>query len=241
MNECVQRPRSPRPPAPMMRLASPLSIRESQRMGGKRISVLTNGALSSAARSGFMHGPVLRDRLEEDEDHDDFEDDAEHDAPGAEDVLGHDADQGGRHQLAHQHEQQNGIEEVGRVLDQLGQRAGAVALVVDQRLGLDFARAHQARLGHGQHARAGQEHGDDHDEDGVLDVEARRWPRGWAPPAPLTPVCPPGRSGRAAAAPGPPCARLRRPSRGPCRGGGAARARRAEPPRPRASPRAPPR
>ena len=38
----------------MMRLASPLSSRESQRMGGKRISVLTNGALSNAARSGFI-------------------------------------------------------------------------------------------------------------------------------------------------------------------------------------------
>ena len=72
----------PSSPAPMMRLASPLRSRESHRMGGNRISVLTNGALSSAARSGLMHGPVLRDRLEEDEDHHDFEDDAEHDAPG---------------------------------------------------------------------------------------------------------------------------------------------------------------
>ena len=35
----------------MIRLASPMSTEDSQRMGGKRMSVLTIGALSSAARS----------------------------------------------------------------------------------------------------------------------------------------------------------------------------------------------
>ena len=39
------------PVAPMMRLARPMSSLDSQRMGGKRIRVLTIGALSNAARS----------------------------------------------------------------------------------------------------------------------------------------------------------------------------------------------
>ena len=37
--------------APMIRLARPIRTVESQRMGGKRMSVLTRGALSRAARS----------------------------------------------------------------------------------------------------------------------------------------------------------------------------------------------
>ena len=39
------------PETPMIRLARPMRRAESQRMGGKRMSVLTIGALSSAARS----------------------------------------------------------------------------------------------------------------------------------------------------------------------------------------------
>ena len=39
------------PETPMIRLASPMRREESQRMGGKRMSVLTIGALTSAARS----------------------------------------------------------------------------------------------------------------------------------------------------------------------------------------------
>ena len=120
-----------------------------------------------------QHGPVLRHRLEEHEDHDDFEDDAEQHAQAAEEVLGHDADQGGRDQLADQDQQQDRVEEVGRVLDQPGQLARPAALLVDQRLGLDPAHPHEARLGHGQHARARQQHDDDDDEDGVLGPEAR--------------------------------------------------------------------
>ena len=122
---------------------------------------------------GVLHRPVLRHRLEEDEDHHDFEHDAEQHAEAAEEMLGHNADQGGRDQLADQHQQQDRVEEVGRVLHQAGQLAGAALLLVDQRLGLDPVHADEAGLGHGQDARGGQQHGDDDDEDGVLGVEAR--------------------------------------------------------------------
>ena len=53
---------------------------------------------------GIVHGPVLGHRLEEHEDHDHFEGGADQHADAAEDVLGHHADQGGRHQLADEHQ-----------------------------------------------------------------------------------------------------------------------------------------
>ena len=158
---------------PMMRLARPMRTVESQRMGGKRIRVLTIGALSSAARSACCTAQFFGHRLEEDEDDHDFEHDAEQHAEAAEEVLGDDADQGGRDQLADQHQQQDRVEEVGRVLDQPGQLPGAALLLVDQGLGLDPVHPDEAGLGHGQDARGGQQHGDDDDEDGVLGVEAR--------------------------------------------------------------------
>ena len=183
MYECVSS-WLPRPRADDA-VGQPVEQRESHWMGGKRISALDErraeqrGAVGVHARPSSSGTASKKTKITTTSktmpsDH----------APGTEDVLGHDADQGGRHQLAHQHQQQNGVEEVGRVLDQLGQRAGAVALVVDQRLGLDFARAHQAGLGHGEHARAGQEHGDDDDEDGVLGVEARGGQEGGPPRRP---------------------------------------------------------
>ena len=159
--------------APMIRLARPIRRAESQRMGGKRMSVLTIGALEQRRPVGVLHRPVLRHGLEEDEDHHDFEHDAEQHAEAAEEVLGDDADQGGGDQLADQHQQQDGVEEVGRVLDQPGQLPGAALLLVDQRLGLDPVHPHEAGLGHGQHARAGQQDRDDDDEDGVLGMEPR--------------------------------------------------------------------
>ena len=73
-----------------------------------------------------------------------------------------------------EHQQQDGVEELGRVLDQPGQLARPAPLLVDQRLGLDPVHAHQAGLGQGQHARGGQQDDDDDDEDDVLGVEARR-------------------------------------------------------------------
>ena len=121
----------------------------------------------------MLHRPVLRDGLEEDEDDHDFEHNAEQHAEATEGVLGHNADQGGGNQLADQHQQENGVEEVGRILDQPGQLPGPALLLVDQRLGLDPVHPHEAGLGHGQDARGGQQHGDDDDEDGVLGVKAR--------------------------------------------------------------------
>ena len=143
-------------------------------MGGKRISVLTNGALSRAARSGCWTAQFFGTASKNTKITTTSKTMPSTTPQRAEEVLGHDADQGGRDQLADQDQQQDRVEEVGRVLDQPGQLAGAAALLVDQRLGLDPAHAHEARLGHGQHARAGQEHDDDDDEDGVLGLEARR-------------------------------------------------------------------
>ena len=107
--------------APMIRLASPIRTDESQRMGGNRIRVLTMRRAEQRRPVGVLHRPVLGHRLEEHEDHHDLEHDAEEHAEAAEEVLGDDADQGGRDQLADQHEQQDRVEEVGRVLDQAGQ------------------------------------------------------------------------------------------------------------------------
>ena len=47
------------PDLPMMRLASPMSTDEMKRMGGKRISEVTIGALSRAARSGLCTAQFL--------------------------------------------------------------------------------------------------------------------------------------------------------------------------------------
>ena len=132
-----------------------------------------DGRTEQGGPVGVLHRPVLRHGLEEDEDHHDLEHDAEQHAEAAEEVLGHDADQGGGDQLADQDQQQDRVEEVGRVLDQPGQLAGPALLLVDQRLGLDPVHPDQARLGHGQDARCGQQDRDDDDEDAVLGVETR--------------------------------------------------------------------
>ena len=160
------------PPAPMMRLASPIRTDESQRIGGKRMRVLTNGALEEGGPVRVLHRPVLGHRLEEDEDDHDFEHDAQQHAQATEEVLGHNADQGGGDQLANEHQQQNGVEEVGGVLDQTGQLAGTPLLLVDQGLGLDPVHADETGLGHGKHPGGGEQRRNDDDEDGVLGVEA---------------------------------------------------------------------
>src|ERR1700678_2926479 len=118
----------------------------------------------------MLDRPVLRHGFEEDEDDHDFEHDAEQHAETAEEVFGHDADQGGGNQLADQHEQENRVEEVGGVLDQPGQLPGAALLLVDQRLGLDPVHPHEAGLGHGEDAAGGQQDDNDDDEEGVLGV-----------------------------------------------------------------------
>ena len=156
---------------------------ESQRMGGKRMSVLTMGALEERRPVGVLHGPVLRHRLEEDEDHDDFEDDAEHHAEATEEVLGDDTDEGRRDQLADQHQQQDRVEEVGGVLNEAGQLARPALLLVDQRLGLDARHPDETGFGHGQHTRRSEQHGNDDDQQCILEVEAGRGQKGGHPQA----------------------------------------------------------
>ena len=66
-----------------------------------------------------------------------------------------------------------GLRKLAGVLDQARQLARAAAVLVDERLGLDPVHAHEARLGQGEHPRAGEQQGDDDDEDAVERVEPR--------------------------------------------------------------------
>ena len=191
-------------PAPMIRLASPMRSAREPPDGREADERADDRRAHQRGPLGVLHRPVLGHRLEEHEDHDDFEHDAEEHAEAAEEVLGDDADQGGRDQLADQDEQQDRVEEVGRVLDQAGQLARPALALVDQRLGLDPVHPHQAGLGHGQHARPGQQDGDDDDEDRVLEA----WkPVGGEQVHCSRPGAHPVEAVAAAAAPAPPCAR----------------------------------
>ncbi len=120
----------------------------------------------------IVHGPVLRDGFEEHEDHDHFEGGADQYADAPEQMFRHHADQGGRHQLADEHQQEDGVEELGGILDEARQLAGAPSLLVHHGLGLDPVHAHQAGLGQRQQARGREQDDDDDDENDVLGVEA---------------------------------------------------------------------
>ena len=237
MNECVSSWLSS-PPAPMMRLASPFSKRESHRMGGNRVSALTKGALSSAARSGFMTAQFLGTASKKTK------------ITTTSKTMPSTTPQGPNTSsvtmptsVADTSWHTNTSSRMGlRKLDGFSTSLASVrapwrlsstsdlALILLVRTRLVSAMASTP-----EPARS------------TAMITMRMTSSVWKPevakrvgtPAALTPVCPPGRNGRAAVARVPPCARLRRPSRGPGRAGGAARARRAKPPRPRASPRAP--
>ena len=111
---------------------------------------------------GMVDGPVLRDGLGEDEDHHDLEDGGGHHPPGAEPADGQDADQGGHHQLADEHQEEDRVEESLGVLGEPDQDLGAPPALVGQALGLGPAHPHQGGLGQGQDGRGDQQdrHGD---------------------------------------------------------------------------------
>ena len=153
-------------------LASPISTDESQRMGGKRIERADERRAEEGGPVGVLHRPVLGHRLEEDEDDHDFEHDAQQHAQATEEVLGHDADQGGRDQLADEHQQQMGLRKLAGFSTRRASWRAPRLLLVDQRLGLDPVHADEAGLGHGEHPGGGEQRRDDDDEDDVLGVEA---------------------------------------------------------------------
>ena len=104
--------------------------READEVGHKR-----RGQESRAV--GVAHRPLLGDGLGEDEDHDDLEDRRHRDPERAEDLCRDDADQGGGHELAEQHEQQDRGEEGLGFLDEAAQRACTPVPGVLERLGPD--------------------------------------------------------------------------------------------------------
>ena len=160
--------------APMIRLASPIRTAESQRMGGKRMSVLTIGALSRAARSAcctaqFFGTASKNTKITT----------ISKTMPSSTPRPPKRCSATMPTRVAETSWQISTSSRIGfrKLAGFSTSRAswpGAALLLVDQRLGLDPVHAHEAGLGHGQDARGGQQHGDDDDEDGVLGVEARR-------------------------------------------------------------------
>ena len=117
----------------------------------------------------MVHGPVLRHRLAQHEDHHDLEHGGGHHTPGPEPVGGQDPDQGGHHQLADEHQQEHRVEEALGVLGQAEQDPGPPASVLDQAQRLGPAHADQAGLGQGQQGRDAQEQHHHHQQDAVAD------------------------------------------------------------------------
>ena len=155
----------------MIRLASPMRSDDTKRIGGNADDDGHDRRAEQRRPVGIVHGPVLRDCFEEHEDDDHFEGGADQHADTAEDVLGHHADQGGRDQLADEHQEQDHVQEPLGVLDQARQLACAPSLLVDHGLRLDPVHAHQAGLGQRQQARGGEQDHDDDDEDDILGVK----------------------------------------------------------------------
>ena len=122
----------------------------------------TSGALNRAARSGWWTAQFLgtaspRTKMTT------ISNTVAATTPQAPNQLrGQDADQGGHHQLADQHQQEHRVEEPLRVLGEADQHPGPAPPVLDQGQRLGPAHADQAGLGQGQHGRGGQQ---DHHHD----------------------------------------------------------------------------
>jgi hypothetical protein len=114
-----------------------------------------------------LHGPGLRCRLGQCEEHD-------HLAGGH---CGHagrpevppceHTDERGRHELADQHHEEERTEEPLRMVDQPSECLTAPAVLGSQRGGASRGHARQARLGHRQECGQAHEHDDRNDQRGV--------------------------------------------------------------------------
>ena len=67
-----------------------------------------------------------------------------------EEVVGHDADEGGGRQCAEQHEEEDRVQRALGVLDQLQQDGGATPVLLLERRGADPAHAGERGLRHGE-------------------------------------------------------------------------------------------
>ena len=162
------------PPAPMIRLASPMRRLESQRMGGNRMSELTIGALRRAARSGcctaqFFGTASKNTKMTT----------ISNTMPSSTPRPPKRCSATMPTRVAETSWQISTRSRIGlrKLAGFSTSRASCRApalLLVDQRLGLDPVHPHEAGLGHGQHTRGRQQRGDDDDEDDVLGVEPRR-------------------------------------------------------------------
>ena len=107
---------------------------------------------------GMLDGERLRHRLGEDEDHDDLEHDCEQHTQGSGPPLRQDAHEAGCGQVAQQHEQQDGVEELLGVLDQAEQLLAALLALLGEGQGPDPVGAGERRLRAGQHCGHADEH-----------------------------------------------------------------------------------
>ncbi len=109
---------------------------------------------------GVLDGVGLGRHLgadEGDHGHDGGRDD--HPEPAADEPVHHRGEQGGGEELDHQHQQQDQVEEPGRLLDQGQELGGAAALLLAQVHGPGPAHAGQAGLGRGQEGGDPGQHG----------------------------------------------------------------------------------
>ena len=116
---------------------------------------------------GVVDGPVLGQRLGQDEDDHDLEEGGGQHPEGAEEPLRQDAHQSGGDQLADEHEQEDRVQERLGVLDQAHEPARSPAALVAQRQRLGLAGARQGRLGQRQQGRPHQQDDHHHHEDDV--------------------------------------------------------------------------
>ena len=99
-----------------------MSSEDTNRTGGNRTTAATSGALNRAARSGLCTAQFLGIASKTTKITTISKTVADHDADRAQPLLGQHADQGGRHQLADEDEQQDRVQEPLGVLDQPDER-----------------------------------------------------------------------------------------------------------------------
>ena len=102
---------------------------------------------------GVLDREVLRDRLEDHEDHHDLAHRRDEHARGAEESTGEHADHRRRDQLADQHQQQQWVEELLGRLGELRQRLGSASSLVSKRTSARLVHAHERGLGEREEAR----------------------------------------------------------------------------------------
>ena len=105
-----------------------------------------------------QHGPRLRDRLGEHEQHDDVEHETEDRTPRAEQAGEQERAERRRRRLQDVDREQDGVEELLRLLDEALQRPPAPRVLVGECLGLVMADPVDARLGDAQQGEQCEQH-----------------------------------------------------------------------------------